>query len=116
MIEHKEMVKALAKPANEIVSSMTDKNASLIHMAMGISGESGEVLDLIKKIVIYNKPIDLEKLVEELGDVEFYLEGLRQELGLNRDDILKSNIKKLSVRYNGLKYSDDAAKNRADKV
>lgn len=115
-ITHSELVKALVKPAINIVHNFTEKDAGLIHMAVGIAGESGELLDAIKKVVIYKKPIDINHVIEELGDLEFYMEGLRQELGLNRDDILKANIEKLSVRYNGLKYSDDAAKNRADKV
>lgn len=84
-------------------------------MAIGVSGEAGELLDAIKKVVIYNKPIDRENVVEELGDIEFYLEGLRQSLGITREETIAANINKLGKRYEGLKYSDQAAQDRADK-
>ena len=84
-------------------------------MAMGVSGESGELLDAIKKATIYRKPIDMDNVIEELGDLEFYMEGLRQGLGITREQTLEANIKKLSVRYASLSYSDQQAQDRADK-
>lgn len=110
------MVEALAKPGEAIVEEMTPFKAHLLHMAVGISGEAGELLDAIKKAVIYNKPIDRENVIEELGDLEFYMEGLRQGLGLSREETLAANVRKLSKRYEGLKYSNAAAQARADKV
>jgi len=110
-----EMVKALAKDGDLIVQELTGSDAHNLHMAVGISGESGELLDAIKKAVIYRKPIDRENVIEELGDLEFYMEGLRQGLDITREETLDANIKKLSVRYAGLKYSDESAQDRADK-
>ena len=83
-------------------------------MALGIAGEAGEIVDAIKKHVIYNKDLDMKNIIEELGDLEFFMEGLRSCLDLSRDMILEENWQKLSVRYkNG--YSDSAAQIRADK-
>lgn len=110
------MVEALAKPGEAIVEEMTPFKAHLLHMAVGVSGEAGELLDAIKKTVIYNKPIDRENVIEELGDLEFYMEGLRQGLGLSREETLEANVRKLSKRYEGLKYSNAAAQARADKT
>lgn len=115
-ITYAEMVRALAKPGAAIVASLTPKTAHLLHMAVGVSGEAGELLDAVKKAAVYNKPIDLANVVEELGDLEFYMEGLRQGLGITREETLQGNIAKLSLRYNGLKYSDAAAQDRADKA
>ncbi len=115
-INHAEMVRTLAKPGADIVASLTPETAHLLHMAVGVSGEAGELLDAVKKAAVYNKPIDLANVVEELGDLEFYMEGLRQGLGITREETLQGNIAKLSVRYNGLKYSDAAAQARADKA
>jgi NTP pyrophosphatase (non-canonical NTP hydrolase) len=112
---HPDLVEALAKPGRAIVEAMTPVEAHLIHMVMGISGEAGELLDAIKKAVIYKKTLDYANVVEELGDLEFYLEGLRAALGLTRQQTLEANIDKLSKRY-GEKYSDAAAIARADKV
>jgi NTP pyrophosphatase (non-canonical NTP hydrolase) len=83
-------------------------------MSIGVSGESGELLDAIKKWAIYQKPLDIDNVIEELGDIEFYLEGIRQKLGLNRNRILEHNIEKLRRRY-GTKYTNEAAQRRADK-
>lgn len=114
--DHKEMVKDLVKPGYDIAADMTESDAHLIHMCMGISGETGELLDAIKKAVIYRKPLDMVNLIEELGDIEFYLEGLRSHLNISRDDVIKANIDKLSKRYSAGTYSDAQAINRDDKL
>ena len=115
-IVYSEMVAALAKPGERIASELTGEDAHLIHMAIGISGESGELLDAIKKRAVYRKELDRENVIEELGDLEFYLEGIRQGLGVTREQCIDANIAKLSKRYASLKYSDDAAQQRADKA
>lgn len=84
-------------------------------MAVGIIGEAGELIDAVKRQAIYCKPIDLANVIEELGDIEFYLEGLRSSLGITREQTLESNITKLSKRYADFTYSDKAAQERADK-
>jgi NTP pyrophosphatase (non-canonical NTP hydrolase) len=115
MIKHNEMVKALVKSGDVIAAEMTGDDANLMHMAVGICGEAGELLDAIKKTIIYRKPLDMENVIEELGDLEFYMEGLRQAVGVSRELCLAANIDKLGTRYKGLRYSDQAAQNRADK-
>ena len=115
-IVYSEMVAALAKPGERIASELTGEDAHLIHMAIGISGESGELLDAIKKRAVYRKELDRENVIEELGDLEFYLEGIRQGLGVTREQCIDANITKLSKRYASLKYSYDAAQQRADKA
>lgn len=115
MITHSELVTALVKPADQIADNMTADEADLIHAIMGISGESGELLDAIKKHVIYKKALDRDNVVEELGDMEFYMEQLRQRLDISRQETIEHNIIKLSERYASLSYSDQAAQERADK-
>lgn len=110
------MVATLVKPGEAIVGSLTPENAHLWHMATGVAGEAGELLDAIKKVVVYQKEPDIKNIIEELGDLEFYMGALRTALNLNRDDILEANIGKLGRRYEGHRYSDDAAQARADKT
>ena len=112
---HSEMVEALCKSGELICQELTAQDAHNLHMVVGISGEAGELLDAIKKAVIYRKPIDMENVIEELGDLEFYMEGLRQSFGITRSQTLSQNIAKLSKRYEGLKYTNEAAQLRADK-
>ena len=114
LINHSEMVNALAKPDLEIYHSLVNGDMHLLHMAIGVSGEAGELIDAIKKYVIYRKPLDRENVIEELGDLEFYMEGLRQSLNISREETLEANIQKLGKRYQD-GYSDKAAQERADK-
>jgi NTP pyrophosphatase (non-canonical NTP hydrolase) len=115
-MEHSELVRNIAKPGSTVKEELTPESAHLWHMATGISGEAGELLDAIKKVAIYCKPIDLKHVIEELGDLEFYMEGLRQGLGITREETIQGNIEKLLVRYSQLTYSNSAAIDRADKV
>ena len=114
-VSYSEMVAALVKPGVDIIREATPEKFNLLHMAIGISGEAGELLDAVKKAVIYNKQLDMDNMIEELGDLEFYMEGVRQAIGVSRDKCLEANTKKLMIRYNG-KYSNQAAQNRADKA
>lgn len=61
MIKHEDMVRALAKSGDAIASEIDGADAHLMHMAIGVSGEAGELLDAIKKKVIYRKDLDVDK-------------------------------------------------------
>jgi len=111
-----DMVAKLAKPGKDVLRDLLPGRAHLLHMAVGVSGEAGELLDAIKKAAIYNKPLDRDNVIEELGDLEFYMEGLRAALNIPRDLTLRANMGKLAVRYPGYSYSNQAAQARADKT
>lgn len=115
MITHSELVEKLAKPGVDILKELTPEDCELWHMASCICSEAGELFDAIKRPVIYRKPLDRANVVEELGDLEFYMEGLRQVLAITRQETLDANILKLSKRYNELRYSNKSAAERADK-
>ena len=109
-------VARLAKDGNEIRATITPEKADLLHMAIGIAGEAGELADAVKKHVIYNQPLDRENVIEEMGDLEFFQEHLRVLLGLRRSEILAVNTAKLMARFPEGEYTDEAAQLRADKV
>lgn len=115
-MNHADLVRALKKPGADILAQMTAEKADLDHMAMGIAGEAGELVDAIKRFTVYSKPLDRENVIEELGDLEFFMEGLRQNLGITRDETLAHNTAKLMVRYSSGSYSDQQAQGRADKA
>ena len=115
MTEHEQLVQQLKKPAHDIFDSICTNDLDLIHMIMGISGEAGELLDAVKKATIYREPLDRDNMIEELGDLEFYLEGLRKLINVTREEVLDKNIAKLRIRY-GQKYSDKSAQDRVDKL
>ena len=114
MLTHTELVANLVKPGEQIAKEITPNQAHLLHMVFGISGEAGELLDAVKKHVIYRKDLDTHNVVEEIGDLLFYIEGLCQAIGVTMETAKLLNIKKLQKRY-GEKYSDKAAIERADK-
>tara|TARA_R100000951_G_scaffold50728_3_gene42818 strand:+ start:73 stop:471 length:399 start_codon:yes stop_codon:yes gene_type:complete len=120
---HSNMVTDLVKPGEDILATLTPKRADLWHMGTGVAGEAGELLDAVKKCAAYNKEIDRENVIEELGDLEFYMEGVRQNLGITREETLDGNMVKLLkgdmknlARYASGSYSDEQAQERADKT
>lgn len=86
------------------------------HCAIGVAGEAGELADCIKREIIYGKTIDRKNLIEELGDLKFYIQATQNLYGITEQEVLQTNADKLSERYAGLAYSDQAAINRADKI
>lgn len=113
-LDYRAFVAMKKKPGADIVSAMTPEQADALHMAVGVAGEGGELLDAIKRWTIYQKPLDRDNVVEELGDLEFFMEGLRQRLGIPRDETLHANRVKLDARYRE-GYTDAEAHDRADK-
>jgi len=113
---YEQFVNALVKNGHKIKEELTGDECHTIHMIMGICGEAGELLDAVKKTVIYRKNLDRTNVIEELGDIEFYLEGFRQSVGISRDETIKENMDKLSKRYAKIAYTDEAAQTRADKA
>ncbi len=114
--EFSTMVAKLAKDGADILKEMTPEQAHLLHMGIGVTGEAGELLDAIKKHVIYQKPLDIENIIEEVGDIYFYLEGIHSGVNFSRRTALEKNQEKLGLRYAKGSYSNDQAKERADKV
>lgn len=78
-----------------------DEREVLINGVMGLCGESGEVIDIVKKHISQGHPLNKEKIVEELGDVLWYIAELATILNVTIEDIMKYNINKLSQRYEG---------------
>jgi NTP pyrophosphatase (non-canonical NTP hydrolase) len=73
--------------------------ARLLHGGIGISTEIGEFMDVLKRYIFYGKAIDHVNLVEELGDLVFYISVLANALGVSLEEIMQANIDKLRARY-----------------
>lgn len=113
--KYADMVLRLAKPGADILKQLTAADCHILHMVWGICGEAGELLDAVKKRVVYRKDLDVENVIEELGDLEFYMQGLRRALDISRKRCLEANTKKLETRYAEAKYTDAQAQERKDK-
>lgn len=81
--------------------------------ALGLAGEAGETVDMLKKHWCHGKPLDTEKLAKELGDVLYYLAALSGVMGIDFNKVMEMNVDKLNARYPG-GFSKEAAAKRAD--
>lgn len=88
----------------------------VLHACVGLSGESGECLDLVKKTWVSGKELNLDKLKEEAGDTLHYLVMLCITQGWTLDDIVARNVQKLDLRYPGGVYTDAANIARRDQA
>ena len=71
----------------------------LVNAVMGLCGESGEAIDIVKKHLHQGHALDREKLKKELGDIAWYLAEAAYALDTPLDEILETNIAKLQARY-----------------
>ena len=71
----------------------------LINGVMGLCGESGEAIDIVKKWLAQGHDLDKEKLAKELGDICWYLAETATALDLSLEEIMRANIEKLQKRY-----------------
>ena len=71
----------------------------LINSVMGLCGESGEAIDIVKKWLAQGHDLDKAKLAKELGDIAWYLAEAATALDIPLGDILQGNIDKLKARY-----------------
>lgn len=90
-----------------------DKKDVLINGVMGLCGESGEVIDIVKKHLAQGHELDKEKIIKELGDVAWYMAEIATVLDVELEDVLVQNIEKLKKRYpEG--FSTEKSLNRAE--
>jgi len=77
----------------------TSKFRDLGNCGLGIAGEAGEVADIIKKHLYQGHPLDKRHIVEELGDVAWYVAVCAFTVDTSLEDVLKENVRKLKRRY-----------------
>ena len=85
--------------AMKTLNPQLDKKDVLINGVMGLCGESGEAIDIVKKWLAQGHELDREKLAKELGDIAWYLAETAYALDLPLEKILRGNIEKLAKRY-----------------
>jgi len=76
-----------------------DKRDVLINGVMGLCGEAGEAIDIVKKHLAQGHELDREKLLKELGDIAWYLAETAYALDSDLESVLAGNIEKLRKRY-----------------
>ena len=85
--------------AAQRTSNTTSLHEKILNGAMGLNGEAGEVIDLVKKYMFQGHEPDWDKLIDEAGDVLWYLAELATGLGVSLEDIAMRNVEKLWRRF-----------------
>ena len=87
------------KQAMLTLNPALDKRDVLINGVMGLCGEAGEAIDVVKKHLAQGHPLDREHLIRELGDVAWYLAETAYALDVPLVQVLQGNLDKLKARY-----------------
>ena len=87
------------KLAMTTLNKELDKKDILINGVMGLCGESGEAIDIVKRHLAQGHELDREHLIKELGDVAWYLAETATALDVELEDVFRGNIEKLKKRY-----------------
>ena len=103
------------KLAMTTLNPALSKKDVLINSVMGLCGESGEAIDIVKKWLAQGHELDREHLAKELGDIAWYLAEAATALDLDLEDILQANIDKLKKRYqDGFETERSVIRNNED--
>ncbi len=87
------------KEAMKLLNPELDNKDVLINGVMGLCGESGEVIDIVKKWLAQGHQLDKERMKSELGDVAWYLAETATALDVPLEQIFQANLDKLHKRY-----------------
>lgn len=92
-------------------SVVHDFDPRVLHAAIGLVTESGELIDALKKSIFYGREIDMTNVKEEAGDILWYLAILFDAIGTDFTTEQKRVIEKLKTRFPE-KFTEEAAYNR----
>ena len=126
--KYKEFVKVVTSDASNSTSALTDtlddlERESGVNMALlltgsiGMASEGGEFSEIVKKCIFQGKPLDADTIFHakrELGDIMWYWVNACRALGLNPNEVLAENVKKLEARYPGGSFDVHYSENRQD--
>ena len=87
------------KLAMTTLNTALSKEQVLVNGVMGLCGEAGEAIDLVKKHLHHGHALDREALVKELGDIAWYLAETAYALDVSLEKVFRANIEKLKNRY-----------------
>jgi NTP pyrophosphatase (non-canonical NTP hydrolase) len=71
----------------------------MLNAALGLAGEAGEVVELVKKACFHRAPYASDKMKKELGDLLWYINQMAHAHGLSLEEIAQANVDKLQARY-----------------
>jgi len=125
LLRYSEFVDALTstttKNMDEYVTRLNDLHAAGLNISLldaatsGLCGESGELMEIVKKLKFHNKDLTDEvraHILKELGDVIFYWMMACHAMNIDPNDVIVENVNKLQARYPEGHFSVERAENR----
>ena len=92
--------------------SADGKKDMVLNGVLGLAGEAGECCDIVKKVKFQGHTMDKEHLIEEIGDVLWYVAETASGLGVSLSDVAQYNLDKLHKRYHGEEFHKEDSINR----
>lgn len=86
-------------PITEVTTASMATHLRTMHHLIGLQTEVGELVDAYKKAIYYGTPLDTVNVLEEVGDLEYYLELFCDSAGVDREVAKERVIQKLRQRY-----------------
>ena len=87
------------KAALRTESGMSKEHPRILNGLMGLNGEAGECIDILKKHLFQGHELDRAHLAKELGDVAWYLAVSADAIGYDLETVMQMNVDKLKARY-----------------
>ena len=113
--EYQELAGRTCLPSYIKLTTIVPNKQHMLHAHLGMSSEVGEVGDALKKHFVYGQNMDYTNIVEECGDVMWYVSLMLEACGTSMEDCMKQNIDKLRIRYPE-KFTEELASKRLDKL
>ena len=108
---------SLDERMKEIDSSSPIESARLLTAALGLGSETGEFVEIVKKMFLQGKPANEDNIYHmkrELGDIMWYWMNSCSALGIDPNDVIAENVNKLKKRYPGGEFDPYYSENRKE--
>ncbi|MCC5894862.1 MAG: nucleoside triphosphate pyrophosphohydrolase family protein [Alkalibacterium sp.] len=106
-------LKQYQNEADRTANNQVTQKEALTNYALGITGEAGEVADMVKKYVFHDHELDRDETIKELGDVMWYVANIATCLNVTLEEVAQRNVDKLKERYpDG--FDTEKSKNRKE--
>jgi len=113
--EQSNNVDSFLETVDKLATTSTVNMPLLITAAIGLAAESGEFCEIPKKIFFQEKPLNTDTVFHmkrELGDIMWYWVNACRALGLDPNDVIEENVRKLEARYPGGEFNSWFSENR----
>ena len=107
----------LLKRLSELEAEADCDTPHLLTAALGLTAESGEFTEVVKKIILQGKPYNEDNVFHmkrELGDICWYIAQACMALDTTFDEIIEMNVDKLKARYPGGEFNVHKSENRKE--